>query len=85
VDESNGTQLTLTLFNEGEEQIKRLKQGSTVQVAPAGVDRKPTAAPISGKVTALGKNGRQAQVTIEVDAGGDRFQPTGVLRLWVQP
>jgi hypothetical protein len=85
VDESNSTQLTLTLFNEGEEQIKRLKQGSTVQVAPAGVDRKPTAAPISGKVTALGKNGRQAQVTIEVDAGGDRFQPTGVLRLWVQP
>ncbi|MCF7785512.1 MAG: hypothetical protein K9N47_05280 [Prosthecobacter sp.] len=86
VDASSGTQLTLTLFNEGVEQIKLLKQGSAVQVAPAGVDRKPTAAPITGKVTNVGKNGRQAQVTLELTASGDKFQPTGIARLWlVQP
>jgi hypothetical protein len=83
VDVSRGAQLTLTLFNEGDEQIKRLKQGTIVQVAPAGVDRKPTAAPITGKVTSLGKNGRQTQVTLELTASGDKFQPAGISRLWV--
>ncbi|MCX6852974.1 MAG: hypothetical protein NTY98_29125 [Verrucomicrobia bacterium] len=83
VDASSGTQLTLTLFNEGDEQIKRLKQGTSVQVAPAGVDRKPTAAPIAGKVTTLGKNGRQVQVTLGLTASGEKFQPIGLARLWV--
>lgn len=54
-----------------------------MQVAPAGVDRKPAAAPITGKVTAIGKNGRQAQVTLELTASGEQFQPAGVARLWV--
>lgn len=86
VDASSGTQLTLTLFNEGVEQIKLLKQGSAVQAAPAELDRKPTAAPVTGKVTSLGKNGRQTQVTLELTARGDKFQPTGIARLWlVQP
>ena len=83
VDASSGTQLTLTLFNEGDEQIKRLKQGTAVQVAPAGVDRKPTTVPITGKVTSIGKNGRQAQVTLELTASGEKFQPAGIARLWV--
>lgn len=83
VDASSGTQLTLTLFNEGEEQIKRLRQGGAVQVAPAGVDRKPTAAPVTGQVTSIGKNGRQAQVTVELTVSGEKFQPAGVARLWV--
>lgn len=83
VDASSGTQLTLTLFNEGVEQIKLLKQGTAVQVAPAGVDRKPTAAPITGKVTNVGKNGRQTQVTIDLSAAGEKFQPAGIARLWV--
>ncbi len=83
VDASNGTQLTLTLFNEGAEQIKLLKQGTAIQVAPAGVDRKPTAAPVTGKVITLGKNGRQTQATLELTASGEKFQPTGIARLWV--
>lgn len=83
VDASTGSQLTLTLFNEGEEQIKRLMPGGTVQVAPAGVDRKPTAAAITGKVTALGKNGRQTQVSLELTASSEKFQPTCIARLWV--
>jgi hypothetical protein len=83
VDASSGTQLTLTLFNEGDEQIKRLKQGTAIQVAPAGIDRKPTAAPITGKVSTIGKNGRQTQVTLELTASGEMFQPAGIARLWV--
>lgn len=84
VDEAGGTKLVLTLFNEGDEQIKRLKQGAPVRVAAAGVNRKPAADPISGKVTRLGKNGRQTQVTLELDAISDgKFQPAGLVRLWV--
>ncbi|WP_395745079.1 hypothetical protein [Prosthecobacter sp.] len=83
VDASAGNQVTLTLFNEGEEQIKRLKQGTTVRVAPAGVDRKPTAAPVTGKVVTVGKNGRQAQVMLALDVSAEKFQPPGIARLWV--
>ncbi|MCB1275723.1 hypothetical protein [Prosthecobacter sp.] len=85
VDESNGTKLVLTLFREGEEQTKQLKEGSAVRIAPAGVDRKPTADPITGKVTAIGKNGRQMQVTIEPTSASDGFKPVGLARLWAQP
>jgi len=83
VDESSGTKLVLTLFNEGAEQIKHLKQGTSVRVAAAGVDRKPTADPISAKVNLLGKNGRQTQVTLELAAPAEKFQASGLARLWV--
>ena len=83
VDESSGTKLVLTLFNEGEEQIKRLNQGTSVRVTAAGVDRKPTTDPITAKVTLLGKNGRQTQVTLELNAPAEKFQPTGLARLWL--
>ncbi|MDI1312034.1 hypothetical protein [Prosthecobacter sp.] len=83
VDESQGRQLTLTLFNEGDEQIKRLKKGTPIRVAPAGVDRKPLAVDVTGIVTVVGKNGRQAQVTIELTAASEKFKPTGVVRMWI--
>ena len=83
VDEINGTILGLTLFHEGEEQAKRLKQGVRVRIAPAGVDRKPSSDPIEGKVNSVSKNGRQTQVRIGLDASGDRFMPTELARLWI--
>lgn len=49
VHESQGSQLTLTLFNEGDELIKQLKLGGSIKAAPAGVDRKPTAPPHCGQ------------------------------------
>lgn len=85
VDEVGGTRLVLTLFNEGEEQVKLLKIGSRVRVAPAGVDRKPTVEAISGKVVSLSKNGRQTQATLEIGGPDDRFKPAGLARLWVVP
>ncbi|HSI61653.1 MAG TPA: hypothetical protein VLE43_01005 [Candidatus Saccharimonadia bacterium] len=51
VDEASGTTLKLTLFNEGGDVAKQLKAGKPVRVAPAGVDRKPTAKAISATVT----------------------------------
>jgi len=63
--------------------VKQLKKDISVRVAPAGVDRQPTAEPITGKVTALTKNGRQTQVTLELAASSEKFQPTQLARLWV--
>lgn len=82
VDEVLADQLKLTLFHEGEEQVKRLKVGKVVRVAPAGVDRRSTAEPISGKVTALKMVGRQCLVTVSVESATTKFEPTGLARLW---
>ena len=83
VDKVSGMQIVMTLFNEGEEQVQRLNHGIYIHVAPAGVDRNPTAEPIRGLVTSIIKNGRQTQVTLELDASGEKFQPAGLVRLWV--
>jgi hypothetical protein len=85
VDEVAGPTLKLTLFNEGADVARQLKVGKTVKVAPAGVDRKPSAEAVEGKVTELKPNGRQQAVTLEM-AGGKMpvgFQPTGLFRLWM--
>jgi len=83
IDDASASKVVLTLFNEGGEQIKLLKQCGTVRIAPAGEDRKPTSTPVSAKVNTMGKNGRQTQVTLDLKAGGDAFHPVGLVRLWV--
>ena len=42
VDASAGGELQLTLFREGGDFFAKLKAGSAVRVAPAGVDREPS-------------------------------------------
>lgn len=83
IDEASASKVVLTLFNEGGEQIKLLKQGGSVRIAPAGEDRKPTSAPVSAKVNTIGKSGRQAQVTLDLTESGNAFHPVGLVRLWV--
>ena len=83
IDEVSASKVVLTLFNEGGDQIKLLKQGGAVRIAPAGKDRKPTSTPVSAKVNTIGKSGRQTQVTLDLTAGGDAFHPIGLVRLWV--
>jgi hypothetical protein len=85
VDEVGGSTLKLTLFNEGGEVAKQLKVGKTVKVAPAEVDRKPSAGVVEGKVTELKANGRQQAVTLEMAVGRVPvgFQLAGLFRLWL--
>ncbi|MEA3208763.1 MAG: hypothetical protein QOE70_1820 [Chthoniobacter sp.] len=83
VDEAQGQELRLTLFNEGGDELKRLKPGKAVQVAPAGVDRKPTAPAIMGTVTSAVMAGRQCQVTLALAAAATEFHPTKLARLWL--
>ncbi|MBI3876526.1 MAG: hypothetical protein HY300_11350, partial [Verrucomicrobia bacterium] len=83
VDETNGKELRLTLFNEGSDITKQLKAGKAIRVAPAGVDRKPVTAPLTGTVTTVVTKGRECKVTLTLSAAEAKFQPTGLARLWI--
>lgn len=83
VDEANGAELKLTLFNEGADLAKQLKAGKPVRVAPAGVDRKPAAAPLTGKVTAATTKGRETKITLTLSAAEAKFRPAGLARVWL--
>ena len=83
IDEAKAGQLSLTLFHEGEVQVKQLKAGKLVRVAPAGRDREPTAEPIEGKVSSVKMAGRQCLLTLDVTASTEKFHATGLARVWV--
>lgn len=84
VDEVDGKELRLTLFNEGSDLAKQLKAGKAIRVAPAGVDRKPTTAPLTGTVTTVITKGRECKVTLTLSAAAAKFQPTGLARVWLE-
>lgn len=83
VDAVEGDVLKLTLFHEAESQTKLLKVGKAVRVAPAGVDRKPTAEPVAATVQTVVASGRLHLVTLKLVAPGDKFMPEELTRLWV--
>lgn len=82
VDEANGKELKLTLFNEGADIAKQLKVGKPVRVAPTGADRKPTNAPLTATVTAATTKGRETKVTLTLSAEA-KFTLAGLARVWV--
>ena len=84
IDEVAGKELSLTLFHEGEEQVKRLKAGGVVQVAPAGVDRTTSAEPVKAKVSSIKMQGRLCKVTLVLDSESAGFQPTKLARVWAE-
>jgi hypothetical protein len=83
VDVLDGTKLDLTIFQEGGEYVKSLKLGSPVEVAPAGVDRKPTASRIAGKVAAIKPVGKITNLSITLDAPSTALPAGKVARVWV--
>jgi hypothetical protein len=70
----------ITLFREGIDFRKSLKPGATVQVAPAGMDRKPVCTATEGTITSL--EGDRLTLTLATDASTP-FQPTELARVWV--
>jgi hypothetical protein len=83
IDAAGEGTLQLTLFNEGEVLVKQLKAGKQVRVAPAGVDRQPTAEPIKAQVKSAKMQGRQCLVELTTDAATTAFKPTELVRVWV--
>ncbi len=82
VDEVNGPSVSLTLFDEALEQNKELKAGQMVSVAPAGVDRNPTATAVSATISSAKMAGRLCKVTLTLTSIGIVFEPTKLARLW---
>ncbi len=85
VDKTEGTAIQLTLFQEGGDIARALKPGQKVRLAPAGTDRKPTAAPVTGTVTEAKMAGNLGKVTITLDTPSALFQVGAVARLWTKP
>ena len=80
VDASAGGELQLTLFREGSDVFAKLKAGTAVRVAPAGVDRKPSAAPVAASVTAI----NAGKVTLAIpEESAKAFQPAALARVWI--
>lgn len=84
LDEVAGGKLSLTLFQEGEVQMKQLKAGNKVHIAPAGVDRKATGEAIEATVDRMKMTGRLCQVSLSTEATTSGFEPAGLVRLWAQ-
>lgn len=81
VDAINGQKAELTTFWESGDTVRKLKQGDAVKIAPAGVDRKPTAAPVAATVDTIQPAGPLTKLTLTVP------EPTAlrvkeVARLW---
>lgn len=86
VDDRDGKRLALTLFQEARDLAKELKVGQKVRVAPAGTDRKPTAAAVPAVVDESKAAGAlhvvKLTLTDEPPAG---IKPTALVRLSVEP
>jgi hypothetical protein len=85
VDEAAADRLQLTLFGEGGEFFGKLKAGTKVRVAPAGVDRNPTAEPIAAVVEETKPAGRSLDITVKFEQpSSGKFEPNGLARMWVE-
>ena len=82
VDTLNGKELALTLFQEGGDISRALKAGQKVRVAPAGVDRKPTAAPVTGIIAKAAMAGNLGKITVTLDEPTAAIAVGNVARLW---
>jgi len=83
VDEVGAESLRLTLFPESASQAKQFPVGTKVNVAPAGMDRKPAAPAVSGTVVKTEMAGQTCKVTLKLTSEPEKpFVPKGLARLW---
>ena len=82
VDSVEGNVVKLTLFGEATEAAKAFKAKQPVKLAPAGVDRKPASAPITGTLTEIKAAGKQNKITVTLDSAPGGFKVTELARLW---
>jgi hypothetical protein len=84
VDDAGERTVKLSLFREAEEVWKKLKVGQRVSVAPAGVDRAPSGARLTGTIKVATVNKVPGKVTVEFDGSAQGFTRVGGLaRLWL--
>jgi hypothetical protein len=83
VDQVETDRLQLTLFGDGAELFAKLKAGSRVRVAPAGVDRKAAGEPTAAVIEEIKPDGRSRSVTLKLEQPtGSVFEVGGLARVW---
>ncbi|MBL9091815.1 MAG: hypothetical protein JNL96_11365 [Planctomycetaceae bacterium] len=84
VDRLVDGEIDLTLFQETGEIARGLKPKQTVQIVPAGDDRRASGSAVSATVTAARMQGNLGKVTlrIEGDASPSGFRTGGLARIW---
>ena len=83
VDQAETDRVQVTLFAEGAELFAKLKVGAKVRVAPAGVDRKPSADPTAAVIEEIKPGGRVQTVTLKLEKPtGSAFHTTGLARVF---
>jgi hypothetical protein len=83
LDSREGQQLRVPLFREAGDLAQGLKSGQKVRIAPAGTDRKPTAAATDATVRSVKAVGALKEVCLDcTGAPGEVLQPAGLVRLW---
>lgn len=84
VNNAGGNTVEVTLFGWARDYNKSIKTGMEVQLAPAGVDMKPTAEPIAAKITAVKPLGNNTKLTLEVTGKlAESVAPPNVVRVWI--
>jgi hypothetical protein len=63
--------------------VAKLAKGNSIFVAPAGVDRKPTAQAIGGAVVSVARTGKLCKVVLKTSAPADALKVAAVARLWI--
>jgi hypothetical protein len=81
VDGNTEREVTLTLFQESGETARKWKTGQKVRVAPAGLDRKASGAPVGGILTASKAAGNLTKLTLKLDAES-AVKIGAVARVW---
>lgn len=84
VDESEGTQIKITLFQEANQVSRTLKPGQKIRLSPTGTDRKPTAEPVNATVSDAKMSGNLCKVSATLDAPSRSFQTGAVARVWTK-
>jgi hypothetical protein len=82
VDVVNGHTVDLTMFQESGDIARKLAPGQAIRIAPAGVDRKPTVAPISGTVAKMAPSGPLTKLTLNVNGDASGLRVKEVARVW---
>jgi hypothetical protein len=84
VDSNSTSGVELTLFWEASDIARGLVAGKKVRLAPAGVDRKPTGAPLSATVTAARMQGNLGKVSVKLDGEARGLDAGALARLWAE-
>ena len=81
VDRIDGTEVDLTMFQNGLSLVEKLKPQSKIVMTPAGNNLKTNGNGVSGSIINVAPRGSVRALTVKLDQPTDAFEVTGVARL----